>query len=39
MKRAAGVNIPKYQGGFGFDFFSVEVFVSTLFTYAFDVAG
>jgi TonB-linked SusC/RagA family outer membrane protein len=38
-KRAAGINnLPKYQGGFGFDFSVKGFFVSTLFTYAFDVA-
>lgn len=37
-KRAAGRNyLPKYQGGFGFDFSVKGFFVSTLFTYAFDV--
>lgn len=38
-KRSANVNnLPKYQGGFGFDFDYKGFFVSTLFTYAFDVA-
>jgi TonB-linked SusC/RagA family outer membrane protein len=30
-------NLPKYQGGFGFDFSVKGFFVSTLFTYAADV--
>lgn len=38
-RRGANVNfLPKYQGGFGFDFDYKGFFVSTLFTYAFDVA-
>jgi TonB-linked SusC/RagA family outer membrane protein len=38
-KRRAGVNnLPKYQGGFGFDFNASGFFVSTLFTYAFEVS-
>ncbi|TDE04779.1 SusC/RagA family TonB-linked outer membrane protein [Flavobacterium sandaracinum] len=38
-KRRAGVNyLPKYQGGFGFDLSVKGFFVSTLFTYAYDVA-
>jgi TonB-linked SusC/RagA family outer membrane protein len=38
-KRRAGVNnLPKYQGGFGFDFSVKGFFASTLFTFAYDVA-
>ena len=38
-KRRAGVNnLPKYQGGFGFNFGIKGFFVSTLFTFAYDVA-
>jgi TonB-linked SusC/RagA family outer membrane protein len=38
-KKSANVNnLPKYQGGFGFDFDYQGFFVSTLFTYAFDVS-
>ena len=37
-KRRAGLNnLPVYQGGFGLDFDYKGFFVSTLFTYAFDV--
>ena len=37
-RRASGKNyIPVYQGGFGFDFDYKGFFVSTTFTYAFDV--
>jgi TonB-dependent starch-binding outer membrane protein SusC len=37
-RRAVGKNfIPKYQGGFGFDFDYKGLFVSTLFSYVFDV--
>jgi len=38
-KRRAGVNnLPKYQGGFGFDFSIKGFYASTLFTFAYDVA-
>ena len=38
-KRRAGVNnLPKYQGGFGFDFSVKGFYASTLFTFAYDVA-
>ncbi|MBG6061765.1 TonB-linked SusC/RagA family outer membrane protein [Flavobacterium sp. CG_9.1] len=38
-KRRAGVNnLPKYQGGFGFDFSIKGFYASTLFTFAYDVS-
>ncbi|TDD78803.1 SusC/RagA family TonB-linked outer membrane protein [Flavobacterium caseinilyticum] len=38
-KRRAGINnLPVYQGGFGLDFDYKGFFISSLFTYAFDVA-
>ncbi|MFT5646836.1 MAG: TonB-linked SusC/RagA family outer membrane protein [Aureispira sp.] len=38
-KRAANINnLPRYQGGFGFDLEYKGFFASSLFTYAFDVA-